>query len=143
MRFARIRYLAAFLASSAFAAMPYVFQFGAHIQLYCLFLWPLSLLFCLKLAESRSPSWLFALSAVLALTFYLSMSLAIKQFFFVCLALLLSLSFVEGGSLWYWFCSRWRNQLFGARYWSHYFVAVTQQYIQVRRVHPFVRDVQD
>ena len=144
MRFARIRYLAAFLASSAFAAMPYVFQFGAHIQLYCLFLWPLSLLFCLKLAESRSPRWLFALSAVLALTFYLSMSLAIKQFFFVCLALLLSLSFVEGGSLWYWFCSRWRNQLFGAlAIGVTILLPLAQQYIQVRRVHPFVRDVQD
>ena len=105
MRFARIRYFAAFLASTAFAAMPYVLQFGSHIQLYNLFLWPLSLLLCLKLVESRRPGWLYGLSVVLALTFYLSMSIAIKQFSYR-LALVIALV-GSGGVVFRYLRKRW------------------------------------
>lgn len=90
IRFTRIRYFAAFLAA-VFAAMTYVLQFGSHVQLYNLFLWPLSLLLCLKLLESRRPSWLYGLRVALVLTLYLSMSIAIKQFFFGGLALVIVL----------------------------------------------------
>ena len=144
MRFARIRYFAAFLASTAFAAMPYVLQFGSHIQLYNLFLWPLSLLLCLKLVESRRSGWLYGLSVALALTFYLSMSIAIKQFFFVGLALAIALVGSGGIAFRHLRRRRWIKSLLGSVVLGAVMLTpLAYQYVQVRKAHPFVRDIQE
>lgn len=144
MRFARIRYLSAFISSTAFAAIPYILQFGSHIQLYTLFFWPLSLLFLLKFFEVHKILWLYCISIALALTFYLSMSIAIKQFFYVVIALLISLLSSRSVECKNLLRFRWPVRVVISMLISAtILMPLAYQYYQVRKIHPFIRDISD
>ena len=144
MRYMRIRYFASFLAATMFAMMPYLMQYGAHIQIYFLCFWPLSLIAVLKLFETRNVRWMYVIGLLLSFTFYFSMSVAIKQLFFILFAGIVVFVSIKNSQ---------RKKIIWQKWTVHALISVfisglllfplAYQYYLVRQEHPFIREIEN